>query len=291
MDLKKRRRGDRRDGYLVRDVDPLHLFMPYLMPNRADNEAFISETIDLTPILEFLEKKNSDAVGRNYNIFHVIAAAVVKTITLRPRLNRFIKGHRTYDRKDLSLAFVVKKQFSDSAEEALAFATFDGDTTLELLYDTLIREISACRDDKQTDNSTKGMEFFSRFPRWLMRVIVLILRIMDYYGKVPVSLVKTDPNHATAFISNLGSIKLNAAYHHLNNWGTNSLFLVIGEKYPAAYRKEDGGSEYRPSLNLGLTVDERIADGYYYSGSIRLLKHLLAHPELLDLPAKEEVEF
>ena len=44
------------------------------------------------------------------------------------------------------------------------------------------------------------------------------------------------------------------------------------------------------ALDLGLTVDERIADGYYYSRSMRLLRHLLAHPELLDLPLDTPVE-
>ena len=39
-------------------------------------------------------------------------------------------------------------------------------------------------------------------------------------------------------------------------------------------------------LDLGLTLDERIADGYYYSKTVRLLKHLLQHPELLELPAR-----
>lgn len=33
----------------------------------------------------------------------------------------------------------------------------------------------------------------------------------------------------------------------------------------------------RETLDLGLTIDERLADGYYYSKSIRLLKYLLEH--------------
>ena len=46
----------------------------------------------------------------------------------------------------------------------------------------------------------------------------------------------------------------------------------------------------RTVLELGLTLDERISDGYYYSKSVQLFKHLLTHPELLELPAKEEVK-
>ena len=54
---------------------------------------------------------------------------------------------------------------------------------------------------------------------------------------------------------------------------------------------EDGNVTMRQTLDLGLTVDERLADGYYYSKSIRLLKHLLQNPELLELPVSEEVQY
>lgn len=290
LEQKKARFGDRRDGCLVRDADALHAFMPYLMPNRADNEAFINERVDLTAALRFLEKKNEGREDNQYKLFHVIAAALIRTVALRPRLNRFIQGHRMYQRRDITLAFVVKKEFSDASEEALAFIAFDGDTTIDSLHAAVLREVSEQRHGSEPDNSTKGMELLTRFPRFALRIILKILRILDYYGRVPLSLVKTDPNYASLFVSNLGSIQLNAAYHHLNNWGTNSLFVTIGEKHAAPYYDEDGKIEMRPALNLGLTLDERIADGYYYSGSIRLLKHLLANPEQLELPAKEEIE-
>ena len=47
----------------------------------------------------------------------------------------------------------------------------------------------------------------------------------------------------------------------------------------------------RMSIDLGLTVDERIADGYYFSRSVRLMRHLLENPELLEQPLSEEVDY
>ena len=57
---------------------------------------------------------------------------------------------------------------------------------------------------------------------------------------------------------------------------------VLGEK-----KIVDG----REVMDLGITLDERIADGYYYSKTIKLLKYLLQNPELLETPAKEEVDY
>ena len=338
---RKKRWGDRRDGTLIRDVDALHLIMPYLYPNKTDNEAFISERIDLTPINEYIARKNQElaeareaarrasegegqaeapkpqaqggtegetaednaakvpgtdltvaelAANEPYKFFYVLLAALVKTVTLRPKMNRFIKGGRMYQRNDLSLAFVVKKQFNDDAEEALAFIKFDENTTLNDVRIRLGEEIHACRGDRG-DNSTDQMELITKLPNFLLRFAMWILHKLDYYGHVPYDLIKTDPNHASVFITNLGSIGLKSGYHHLSNWGTNSIFVIIGEKKMSPFYDENGNITMKETIDLGLTLDERIADGYYYSKTVKLLKHLLAHPELLELPAKEEVDY
>lgn len=289
METRKRRFGDRKDGYWLRDLDALHAFTPYLMPNRTENEAFIQEQVDLTNILAYLEKKNAQQPEYKYTLFHVITAALAKVVTLRPKLNRFIKGNRMYERSELTFAFVVKKQFADEAHEALAFLRFDENCTVDVVHDRIMREIYECRSEK-LDNSTAGMDSLLRLPRFLLRMLIGILNMLDYYGRVPNSLIKTDPNYASVFMSNLGSIGMKAGYHHLNNWGTNSLFITIGEKMMRPVYDAEGNAQTRPVVELGLMLDERIADGYYYAKSIKLLRRLLQEPELLELPAREEVE-
>ena len=111
--------GDRRDGTLIRDLDSMHFIMPIIYPNRADNEAYISETIDLTAIDEYLERKNAQNPEYKYNLFQIIVCAVLKAVTLRPKMNRFIANSNMYQRNDVSAAFVVKKIFSDNGIECM----------------------------------------------------------------------------------------------------------------------------------------------------------------------------
>ena len=287
---RKKKRGDRRDGVLLRDLDPLHAFVPYLYPNRADNEAFISERIPLDKINEYLAEKNKDNPEEPYKFFHVLIAAIVKTITLRPKMNRFIQGYRMYQRNDLALAFVVKKKFSDNGSEALAYIKFDEDSTIETVKEKVYAEINECRSEK-IDNSTAGMDTLSRLPRFILRIVMWILHKLDFYGRAPYDLVKTDPNYATCFVTNLGSIKLKSGYHHLSNWGTNSIFVVVGEKKLSPFYDEKGNVTMKETIDLGLTLDERLADGYYYSKTVKLVKYLLENPHLLELPACEEVDY
>ena len=98
----KRRFGDRKDGVLLRDLDGMHFITPIIYPNRCDNEAYLSETIDLTNMNAYLEKKNAEHPDFPYTMFHVIVAALIKTITLRPKMNRFIANKNFYQRNGVS---------------------------------------------------------------------------------------------------------------------------------------------------------------------------------------------
>ena len=144
---RKRRHGDRRDGIWLRDLDPMHGFTPYLYPNRADNEAFIEETIDLTNMNRYIAEKNAQNPEYRYKYFQIILAAIVKTVTLKPRMNRFIAGNRVYQRTELTSAFVVKKQFNEQSEEALAFLKFVPDSTLESIRAQIYKEITTFRKE------------------------------------------------------------------------------------------------------------------------------------------------
>ena len=292
LENRQKKRGDRFDGYWLRDEVPaMNQFMGYLLPNRADNEAFIEQSIDLRPMDAFLAKKNAGLEKDKYSYFHVILAACVKCFVLRPRMNRFISGNRVYERDHISVAFVVKKHFADSSEEGLAYKHYGGDDTIDTLHTSILEEIYQCRRDDVKDNSSDFMDKLVRLPHWMLKIVVNILFFLDHRGKVPFDLIKADPNYASIFLTNLGSIGLQSGYHHLNNWGTNSFFCVIGKKHLAPEWHEDGSYTVRPVIGLGLTVDERIGDGYYYSGTVRLLKKLMENPELLEQPFSTPVEY
>ena len=292
MEKPKRRPGDRKDGRLLRALDPMHYIVPLLYPNRCDNEAFISERIDLTAVDAYLERKNADDPEYKYNLFQVIVTAVLKLLTLRPKMNRFIANKNVYQRNEISAAFVVKKLFSDDGAEALAFIHAKDSDTIDTVHEEIYRQVSARRSEGDTgDSSSDSMDVLNRMPRFLSKFLVSIICWLDKHGWVPNFLIATDPYYASAVLTNLGSIKLHSGYHHLTNWGTNSLFVAIGEKKPRPFYDAEGRVTMRDSIDLGLTIDERIADGYYYSKTVRLLHKLLENPELLEKPLNEEVDY
>lgn len=292
MQKKKKKWGDRPDAVWLKDIPAMNRIMPGIMPNRADNEAFITFDVDLRPLEAYLARKNEGRTEDKYTFFHVISAAVGKAFVLRPYMNRFVCNHKVYQRDEISMAFTVKKKFNDKSEESLAFFKYDEKETMDSFHEKIMKVIHQTkRDDEVSDVSTGAMDLVCKLPQWVINLIVKLVLWLDKHGWAPQSLIGSDPNHASIFLSNLGSIGLEAGYHHLVNWGTNSCFIVIGRKYMKMEYTKDGQSDLHEVIPLGIILDERIADGYYYSGTVALVKELLAHPELLDQPADTPVEY
>lgn len=284
---------DRNDGWFLKNIDSMHVIMPYVMPHRAANEAVVTEEIDITNLDAYVKKKNETGPAFKYTWFHVICAALAKTMTLRPKMNWFIMGYRMYEKKDLELGFTIKRKFEDSSEEALAKVKIDrnGGSPVEQVHSKVEEYVNKVRVHNRTEGITNQFNFFQVLPRPIFRLFVWILKVMDYFGVYPEGLKKDDPCYCSVYVTNLGSIKLHADYHHLFEWGTNSFFVVIGEKKLRPYFNEDGTYEMRNTIPISITLDERIADGYYYSKSLRLLRHLLQNPELLDTDIATPVEY
>lgn len=283
-----RKFGDRKDGTLLRDIDSMHYIMPLMYPNRCDNEAFMHLRIDLTKAEDFLAKKNAGEPAYRYNLFQLVVTAMLKTIILRPEMNRFIANQNMYQRKEFTAAFTVKKVFSDKGGEALARLYAKETDTLDTIHDEIYRQVSFCRSDNK-DASTASMDILQKIPG--KHLIGRIARFLDRHGWMPADVIATDPYYCSVVLTNLGSLKLDAGYHHMTNWGTNSVFCAIGMMKKRPFYDDAGNVDMRMSVDLGLTIDERIADGYYYAKTMRLLQKLLENPELLELPLGEQVEY
>ena len=283
--------GDRKDGKLLKDITAMHYVMPLMYPNRCDNEAFISERIDLTNIMAYLEKKNADNPAYKYNLFQIMVTAMLKVIHLRPKMNRFIANQTMYQRNEISAAFTIKKIFTDEGGEALAFIHSKPTDTIDTIHNEILRQVSIGKSEDQVDAGTASLNAVKKVPRFLVKLVGSAARFLDRHGWMPQSVIAGDPYYASVVLTNLGSIKLHAGYHHLTNWGTNSVFCAIGQIKKRPFYDDEGTVTMRTSVDLGLTIDERIADGYYYSRTVQLLKVLLENPELLEKPLSDEVTY
>ncbi len=270
---------DRRDATRIQKVDPFHSIVPYMMPKRTEAEVSMRETFDVTALRAYMKRRNGEE-GLNLKLFHAICTAVAKTIYHRPKLNIFISGRRFWQRRDITLSFVAKQTFRDDAEETLMCMKVRPDMTLDAVSRLILGDVDRARKDG-TNDLDKTMKFVGSLPRFLMNLIFAVVRRLEYHGIMPAFLTAGDPNYSTVLLANLGSIGCGAPYHHLSNYGTCSVMITIGTMRQETRRLEDGSEETRDVVDMTVTLDERIADGFYFARSLRMIRYLLEHPETL----------
>lgn len=290
MEAHKRRWGDRRDARYIKDIDALHFIMPHLMPKRTDAEAYLNAKMDVTETLAYIARKNEGEEEYRATLFHCFIMAIAKTIYLRPALNRYVSGRRYYQRDELTMGFVVKRRFEDHSQEAMMVAEAQEDWDLTAVTHKVVGKVHAVREQKNFGLDST-LNFMKKLPRPVMMFFMFIFRTLDFFGKMPKALTNEDPNYATVFLSNLGSIQCPAVYHHLNNYGTNSIMVTIGTLHKEHIIQPDGSAAVRDIVDVGITLDERIADGFYFGRSWKIVQYLLSNPELLDRPLREEIDY
>ena len=280
-------RNKRRDGKRVIWPDGYHNILPYIMPKRTEAEVSMTEQFDVTDLVKYMAERN-EKEGTNLKIFHAICTAVARTVYHRPKLNYFISGRTYYERPDITLSFVVKQKFEDEAEETLMFLKVDPDMNFDSISKLIIGDVTKVRKEKSNDLD-KLMNFVGSLPRPILEAFFGTLKVLEYHGIMPKSLTAGDPNYSSVLLSNLGSIKSDSCYHHLSNYGTCSVMITIGVLHKEQKLMDDGTWQERDVINCTFTIDERLADGFYFAKSLRIAKYMLEHPEVMNEPIKKPV--
>lgn len=283
----------RPDATFVEGLPPFKRILPFAMPKRSDAVVYHQFNVNLTNGIQFIKQLNHDDPGdHKYRVFELFLAALLRTIATRPQLNRFIMNYDCWQRNELSLNFVVKEDYTDEAPEHTSIVYFEPEMTFPEIASIINNTIEASRNGGDGNDTDAAIEFFLHFPKWLLRFIVSVIRFFDVKGWAPKALRDADGLHASAFVANLGSISLmGSPHHHLYEWGTTSLFLTMGMLKRKRVYDEEGEVSYIDTMEIGVSVDERIADGFYFIRSIQVLQEYLDNPvQLMEKPDLSQVE-
>jgi len=279
---------NRRDGKLVKNLDGMHVLMPYLKPKRCDSDVFINQKLDVTELIKYIEKKKKENPDEKITYFHIFVTAIGKVVYNRPLLNRFVVNKRYYDRNNVSISFVAKGEFTDESKEFMSTINIDKEDTFNTVREKVLNKVNKAR--KQDDNSTdKAVDLVGKLPKFIRDIAMSIFIWMDKHDLLPKSLCEDNIYYSTVLVSNLGSIDCGAIYHNLTDFGTNSIVITIGDIHKEQIINKDGKTELRDMCEFGINLDERIADGFYFIKSVKVLEEIFANPELLDEPADKKV--
>jgi hypothetical protein len=287
--VRRRRLGDRADGRLLRTLSPIYQMIPYIMPTRGDAQDFFEDRIDIGPAEAWLRRQR--AAGRtDLGYLALFMAALVRTMSQRPRLNRFVAGQRIYARGEIVFAMVLKKRLHQDSPETVVKLRFDPRATVFDVARTIEEAVTANREAEASNETDRTARLFTAVPGPFLRSLMALLRLLDFYGLLPRAIHRASPFHVSAFVTDLGSLGVRPIYHHLYEFGTVSLFLAFGAKERERALGADGKVEVRRFISIKVVNDERICDGHYYASAFKYLRGLLREPALLEVPPGQVVE-
>jgi hypothetical protein len=272
---------ERSDGRAIPGLGELRRMMPYLMPTRNEAYVLFAQEIDAAPTRELVARLNRErSPDRPVTQFHLLLRALTRVLAEYPRLNRFVVGGRHYDRDGIWIAFSAKMRFDADAPVFARKMRFSPDETLLEMVDRIYEVLLDGRSGRASA-SDREVSVILRLPGFARRAVVRVGRWLDAAGVLPQAMVENDPLYASAFVANLGSVGLDAAYHHLFEHGTTPIFLTMGRLHRAPFVRDDGSVASREVFAIKYTFDERTEDGFYAARALERLRQLLEDPAQL----------
>lgn len=286
---KWKHRGCRIEGRRVRTINGMSRCMAYIMPERNDASNTYADDFDITEADRYCRMKIKEGM-KSFSMLHVFLAAYVRVVSQRPGINRFIGGQEIYSRYSIDVVMTVKKTMSLDSPDTCIKVYFEPTDTIDEVY----RKFNKVVAESTGDSGDNGFDSLSgtllKLPRWLLRLFVWLLNKLDYYGKLPLSLLEVSPFHGSMIITSMGSLGIKPIYHHIYNFGTLPIFISYGKKRSKNVYQEDGTIARRKYMDLKVVTDERICDGFYYASAFKLMKKYIENPELLETPPEQVFE-
>lgn len=282
----KRRFGDRKEGRLLRSLNPFCKFIPYIMGKKNDALNMFADSVEVSDIDRWLREKRTDGY-KGMGMLHLFIAAYIRTVAQCPGLNRFISGQKIYARRNIEIVLTIKKAMTVEAPETTIKIDFEPSDTVFDVYRKMnekIDEIKASAEDNNTERVAAGL---CKIPGLLLKFAVWFLNLMDYFDWLPQHLLDASPFHGSMIITDLGSLGLPPIYHHIYNFGNLPVFIAFGAKRRAFELDKNGVPVERKYLDYKVVMDERIVDGMYYAAAFKYIKYYLHNPASLEVPPKE----
>ena len=275
----RRRFGDRSDGYRLRKANPFFRIIPYIMEERNDAQIFFDERIYLDKSQELIRQLRKE--GYRIGFLHILIASMVRVISQKPKINRFVRGKKTYARKEISVSLAIKKEMSEKGEETTIKIKFDPEDTIYDVCDKINIEIDKNKQISESNNTDKAAKFFSILPGFVLSFVMGIIKFLDNRGKLPKFLIELSPFHSSLFVTDLGSLGIKPVYHHVYNIGTTTIFLSFGTRSREQIIDQDLTIQHKKAMDIRVVADERIVDGFYFASAIKYAYKIMENPIIL----------
>ena len=281
--------GKRPDGRAIRNLDPMQKIMPYIMKTRTDSMNMYEDTFSCDVWDTYIKEKEQQGIKMGY--MHIIIAAMVRLIALRPQLNRFVMNGKIYARPKIWVSFVVHPTLKDGSTGTTIKLCFEGTESILEIAEVVNQAIEKETTKRVGENGIDKLlrVLMNMIPGPLIKFVINTLMWMDKHSIMPKFIIDLSPFHTSLFVTNLKSLGINHVFHHVYNFGTTGLSFAMGkEKKIPVCQGED--TVHEKHMGFGLVTDERFCDGLYFAMSLRQMRKFMRNPASLETPLEKKVE-
>ena len=289
MKGKKKRFGDRKDGRLLRTREPMSVVETFILVDRTGATNYIQDKVEITKAEEYIKRKRKEGLN-GFGLMHLMVAAYVRVASQMPAVNRFVSGQRVYARNRIEVNIDIKKAMTLEAPNTCVKIILSPEDTAEEVYRKMKEVIDEEKDGGADSDFDSVAGAFAKFPKLFFKFSIWFLKLLDYFGWLPKSLLEVSPFHGSFFITSMGSLGIPPIFHHLYSFGNVPVFCAIGPKRTEYEIDRDGNIVKKKYMDYTFSTDERIVDGYYYATAFRMMKLCFSDPDKLDVPPEKVVE-
>lgn len=277
-----KRSGDRREGRQLRTLNAYWSVFPYIQRRSTGAACVLSDSVEVSGVEKWLREKRGEGWA-GLGFVHLLIAAYVRTVSMRPGINRFLSGGRLFARNDIQVVMAVKRGASVTATETCVKVVFSPTDTVFDVYRRLSEAVDEVKADVAVSEPERIAATLMRLPRPLRRLALAAARLLDRFDWLPRPWLDASPFHGSLTVTDLGSLGIMPAQIPLPEFGNIPCAISFGAKRRA--RELDGGQPVeRHYVDFCLTCDGRIVDSYYYASALKCLKYFLKNPIHLELP-------
>jgi hypothetical protein len=154
----------------------------------------------------------------------------------------------------------VKRSLSIDATETTIKVHFQPTDTIFDVYRKMNEKIEEVKTSETNNNTENVAEAFSKLPRFLLRAALAVVRMLDYFGLLPESLVNASPFHGSFIITDKNKQISQRLLNIKKTARAELAFWITGHIHTDLY---DVVSDADTSLQL-ISV---LSDGFPYANS------------------------
>ena len=269
----------RADGDLVKDGTDLRRIMPYVMRTRNESAVYFEQRIDVRNAERFVRAFNEGHPETRATLFHVVLWAARQGLIEFPALNRFVAGGRLYQRKDLWISYSAKQRMKRGAPLIVLKRRFEPAESFADMVAEMGTQLQSAKFGGGKSSVDGELGLVLMLPGFLRRVVFAAYRALEALGMFPRVFIDNDPLYATLFLTDLGSLGMDPAYHHLYEYGTIGIFGAIGRARTELIGDPNTGRLERQRMaTVRWSFDERVEDGLYAGYGLKHVKRLIEDP-------------